>query len=277
MAQSTPSLNPELVDALKRLRLGRIAASLPERLVLAEQQEMSFDDLLLMILTDEIARRDNAATDNRAAQAGLDPSMRLEQWDKTAKVSFDKRVLSELVSLRFLETHRHVCVLGPVGVGKTFVANALGHLACRHGYNVTFARADETLRRLRQSRFDNSRDAEMIALTTVDLLILDDFALEPMSKEESKDVYQLFLERTGRASMIITSNRDTAEWLAMFDDVLLAQSAVDRFKNSAFDFVIEGESYRARLKPTIDASAAPPNAPAMKPKLHPRARSRRRR
>lgn len=272
-----PSINPELVEALKRLRLGRIAKSLPERLVLADKQEMSFDDLLLMLLTDEIARRDNAAADNRANDAGLDPTMRLEHWDKTSKVSFDKRVLAELASLRFLEAHRHVCILGPVGVGKTFVANALGHLACRHGYNVTFARADETLRRLRQSRFDNSRDAEMIALTTVDLLILDDFALEPMSKEESKDVYQLFLERTGRASMIITSNRDTAEWLAMFDDVLLAQSAVDRFKNTAYDFVIEGESYRARLKPTIDASAPVPDAPTMKQKIHPRARSRRRR
>lgn len=277
MMATSPTLNSELVDALKRLRLGRIAASLPERLVLAEKQEMSFDDLLLMLLTDEISRRDNTAADNRAAQAGLDPTMRLELWDKTAKVSFDKRVLSELMSLRFLEMHRHVCILGPVGVGKTYVANALGHLACRHGYNVTFARADETLRRLRQSRFDNSRDAEMIALTTVDLLILDDFALEPMSKEESKDVYQLFLERTGRASMIVTSNRDTAEWLAMFDDVLLAQSAVDRFKNTAYDFVIEGESYRARLKPTIDASAPLPDTPSMKPKVHPRSRTRRRR
>lgn len=273
---AAPALNPELITALKRLRLGRIALSLPERLVLADKQETSFDDLLLMLLTDEIARRDNAATDNRAAEAGLDPEMRLEQWDKTSKVKFDKRVLSEFVSLRFLEAHRHVCVLGPVGVGKTFVATALGHLACRHGYNVKFARADETLRRLRQSRFDNSRDAEMIALTTVDLLILDDFGLEPMSKEESKDVYQLFLERTGRGSMIVTSNRDTAEWLAMFDDVLLAQSAVDRFKNAAYDFVIEGESYRARLKPTIEASGPPPEAPAMKQKVHPRARSRRR-
>ena len=125
--------------------------------MLADTQETSFDDLLLMLLTDEIARRDNAATDNRAAQAGLDPEMHLERWDKTSKVKFDKRVLSELVSLRFLEMHRHVCVLGPVGVGKTFVATALGHLACRHGYNVEFARADETLRRLRQRRFDNRR------------------------------------------------------------------------------------------------------------------------
>jgi hypothetical protein len=113
MATETPRLNPELVDALKRLRLGRIALSLPERLVLAEKQEMSFDDLLLMILTDEITRRDNTAADNRVDQAGLDPSMRLELWDKTAKVSFDKRMLAELVSFRFLEAHRHVVVLGP--------------------------------------------------------------------------------------------------------------------------------------------------------------------
>jgi DNA replication protein DnaC len=275
-SSASGSSNPELTIALKRLRLGRIAETLHDRLVLAEKQDMSFEDLLLLIITDEIARRDNAAADNRAHVAGLDPQMRLELWDKSSKVTFDKRVLAELASLRFLETHRHVCVLGPVGVGKTFIANALGHLACRHGYNVKFARADETLRRLRQSRFDNSRDAEMVALTTTDLLILDDFALEPMSKEESKDVYQLFLERTGRASMIVTSNRDTAEWLAMFDDVLLAQSAIDRFRNSAFDFVVEGESYRTRQKPTIDTAGPPPDSPAMKPRVHPRSRARRR-
>lgn len=277
MTATTAPLNPELVDALKRLRLGRIALSLPERLVLAEKQDMAFDDLLLMILTDEISRRDSTAADNRASEAGLDPAMRLELWDKTAKVSFDKRLLSELVSLRFLQAHRHVVILGPVGVGKTFIGQALGHIACRHGYHVCFTRADEMLRTLKQSRFDNSRDAQMAALTAVDLLILDDFALEPMTKEESKDVYQLFLERTGRASMIVSSNRDTAEWLGMFDDVLLAQSAVDRFKNAAYDFVIEGESYRPRLKPTLDAKDPPPAEPAPKPKTHPRTAGRRRR
>ena len=249
--------------ALKRLKLGHIAQTLPERLVLADKQEMTFDDLLLLVLTDEITRRDSTAADNRARNANLDPGMRIELWDKTAKVSFDKRLLAELTSLRFLEAHRHIVVLGPVGVGKTFIAQALGHIACRHGYHVRFVRADEMLDTLRKSRFDNSRDAEMAALTSVDLLILDDFALEAMSKDESKDVYQLFIERTGHSSMIITSNRDTAEWLSMFDDVLLAQSAVDRFKNNAYDLVIDGESYRARLKPKIE-DQPPPSAPVRK-------------
>lgn len=274
MPAAARSIQPDLVSALKRLKLGRVLDTLPDRLVLAEKQDMSFDDLLLLILTDEIARRDSTATDNRAREAGLDPAMRLELWDKTAKVTFDKRLLAELISLRFLEAHRHVVVLGPVGVGKTFVAQALGHIACRHGYRVRFVRADAMLRTLRQSRLDNSREAEVIALTSVDLLILDDFALEAMTKEESKDVYQLFLERTGRASMIVTSNRDTAEWLAMFDDVLLAQSAVDRFKNAAYDFVIEGESYRPKLKPKLDAADPPPPSPANKARPHPRSRRR---
>jgi DNA replication protein DnaC len=269
-----PTVSHELVTALKRLKLGRIADTLPERLVLADKQSMSTEDVLLLCLTDEIARRDSSAAERRAQDAGLDPSMRLELFDKTAKISFDKRMLAELTSLRFLEAHKHVVILGPVGVGKTFVASALGHLACKHGYKVCFVRADAMLRTLRQSRLDNSREAEMIALTSVDLLILDDFALEPLSKEESRDVYQLFLERTGRASMIVTSNRDTAEWLAMFDDMLLAQSAVDRFKNSAFDFVVDGESYRSRLKPMLNDADPPPQAPATKPKLHPRARRR---
>ena len=105
----------------------------------------------------------------------------------------------------------------------------------------------------------------MVELSTVDLLVVDDFALEPMSRDESRDVYQLFVERTARASTIITSNRDTADWLALFDDPLLGQSAVDRFKNNAYDLVIDGESYRQKLKPSVDKDGPPPAAPVLKP------------
>jgi DNA replication protein DnaC len=256
MTTMTTTVAPELAAALRRLRLGRVLSTLGERLVLAEKQSMRFEDLLLLILTDEIARRDGSAAERRAVEARLDPDMTIERFDPSAKITYDKRLFAELTSLRFVEAHRHVVVLGPVGVGKTFLSHALGHLACCHGYSVSFTRADAMLHALKKSRFDNSRDDEMVALTTVDLLIIDDFALEPMSRDESKDVYELFVERTGRASTIITSNRDTSEWIAMFDDVLRAQSAVDRFKNAAYDLVIEGESYRPRLKPKLDESAA---------------------
>lgn len=269
-------LNPDLVSALKRLRLGRMLDTLPDRLVLADKQDMPLQDLLLLLLTDEIARRDNSAAMRRAHDGGLDPNMRLESFDKSAKVTFDKRMLAELTSLRFLESSKHVVILGPVGVGKTFVASALGHIACQHGYDVLFTRADAMLLRLRQSRLDDSREEELFRLTSVDLLIVDDFALSHMSKEESSDVYQLFLERTGHGSMIITSNRDTAEWLSMFDDMLLAQSAVDRVKNAAYDFVMDGESYRPRLKPKLvaETGAIAPSAPVRKPPKAPKRRRR---
>jgi DNA replication protein DnaC len=265
-------LNPDLVRALKTLRLGPIADTLPDRLVLADKQQMSFDDLLLLLLTDEINRRQSSAAARRADQAGLDPDLVLERWDKSAKVHFDKRILQELTTLRFVEASRNVVILGQVGVGKTFLASALGHLACKSGFNVRFVRADALLARLKQSRFDNSRDAVLADLCAVDLLIIDDFALEPMGREETRDVYQLFVERNARASTLVTSNRDTNEWLAMFDDMLLAQSAVDRFANNAYDLVVEGESYRARLKPNIDADGPPPQAPVQKQPAHPRKR-----
>ena len=152
-------------------------------------------------------------------------------------------------------------------------ARVENQVCCRAGFNVRFQRADDLLRILKQSRMDNSRNALMTQLATVDVLIIDDFALEPMTRDESRDVYQLFVDRNGRFSTIVTSNRDTAEWIATFDDALLALSAVDRFKNNAFDLVVDGESYRSRLKPNIEAMGPPPSAPVKKVPVHPRRRA----
>jgi len=274
---SPRTISTDLVASLKRLRLGGLIPTLAERFILAEKEDTPYEDLLLLLLTDEISRRDSNAASRRADLAGLDPDMVLERWDKTAKVTYDRRVMNELVSLRFVEDHRNVVILGPVGVGKTFFSNALGHLCCRAGFNVRLSRADALLRLFKQSRMDNSREALMTQLVTVDVLIIDDFALEPMSREESRDIYQLFVERNARASTIATSNRDTAEWIATFDDALLAQSAVDRFKNNAFDPVVDGESYRSRLKPSIDSLSPPPSAPVKKVPVHPRTKAAARR
>jgi DNA replication protein DnaC len=274
---SPRTISLDLVTSLKRLRLGGLIPTLAERFILAEKEDTPYEDLLLLLLTDEISRRDSNAASRRADLAGLDPDMVLERWDKTAKVTYDRRVMNELVSLRFVEDHRNVVILGPVGVGKTFLSNALGHLCCRAGFNVRLSRADALLRLFKQSRMDNSREALMTQLVTVDVLIIDDFALEPMNREESRDIYQLFVERNARASTIATSNRDTAEWIATFDDALLAQSAVDRFKNNAFDLVVDGESYRSRLKPSIDTLSPPPSAPVKKVPVHPRTKAATRR
>jgi len=255
-------LSAELLQSLKKLKLGKMAQTLPQRLVLADSQQLSREEFLLLILNDEVSRREGNAVTSRVDRAELDTDMRLERWDPSAKVTYDKRLFQELCSLRFIEQRRHVVILGSVGVGKTFMANAIGHLACQRLINVRLWRVDNMLRALRQSRLDNSREALLAELVAVDVLILDDFGLDQMSKDESRDIYQLFVERTGNASTIVTSNRDTDEWLTVFDDSLRAQGAVDRFKNAAYDLIIDGESYRPRLKPSLDEKQpADPPAP----------------
>lgn len=248
---ATDTISPDLKTALKRLKLGRLLDTLPERITLARQQKLPHQDFMLLVLQDEVSRRDGAATTLRAQRANLDPAMRLETWDATAKVTYDKELLNELVSLRFLDAHAHVALVGPVGVGKTFLAHALGHIACRRGASVLQLKADRLLKTLKHARLDNSYEAELRRFLAVDLLILDDFALDTMDPVESRDTYEILTERHRAGSIVVTSNRGPDEWLATFADPVRAQSAVDRFTSNAYDLVIEGESYRKRLKPRL--------------------------
>jgi DNA replication protein DnaC len=249
-------ITPDLKTVLRRLRLSPILATLPERLLLAREQKMPHQDFLLLVLGDEVSRRDSEATTMRARRAQLDPSMRLEAWDSTAKVTFDHALLNELVSMRFVQARAHVAVVGPVGVGKTFLAHALGHIACRHRHSVLALRADQMLKSLRHARLDHSYEAELRKLLAVDVLLLDDFGLDAMDPTESRDAYEIFTERHRAGTMIVTSNRGPDEWLATFADPVRAQSAIDRFMGNSYDLVIDGESYRPRQKPKLDPAAA---------------------
>ena len=253
-------MNPDIISqdlrvVLRRLKLSRILDTLPDRLALARAQQMPHQDLLLLVLSDEASRRDNLAATFRAQRALLDPTMQLESWDDTAKVTFDRALLNELVSLRFLEAHAHVAMVGPCGVGKTFLAHALGHIACRRGYSVLALRVDKMLKTLKHARLDNTHEAELRKLIGVDLLIVDDFGLDAMDAIESRDAYEILTERHRAGSMVITSNRGPDEWLGTFADPMRAQSAIDRFAGNSYDLVIEGESYRQRQKPSLTAPA----------------------
>ncbi len=251
VAPPAPSLSPELVALLRRLKLGKAIDTLPERLTLARQRKLSHAQLLELVLADEVARRDRHATTLRARAARLDPAMTLQTWNDDAAITYDHALWAELTTLRFVDDAHGVLILGPVGVGKTHLAHALGHIACRHRLRVHADRADRIFKRLKAARLDNSHDAELRRLIAVDLLILDDFALQAMDTVETADFYELIVERHQSTATIVTSNRDPAEWLAVLADPLLAQSAIDRLQSTAWELVIEGESYRRRQKPTL--------------------------
>jgi DNA replication protein DnaC len=176
----------------------------------------------------------------------------------TTKVSYDRAVFDELCSLRFIDAGHNAVIMGPVGVGKTFVATALGHAAVRRRYTVIFQRTDVLLKHLRASRLDNSHDAEMRKLLRVDLLILDDFALQTMDALDTSDIYDLIVERHRAASTVVTSNREPIEWLGQMADALLAQSAIDRLQSAAYELVLDGESYRQRQRPRLDVGTTAP-------------------
>jgi DNA replication protein DnaC len=247
----TDPISPELRTVMRRLKLSKMLDTLPDRLTLARQQKMPHQDLLLLVLCDEASRRDGLASTLRAQRGHLDPDMHLERWDETAKVTLDKAMWNELVSLRFIEAHAHAAIVGPVGVGKTFLAHALGHAACRRGHSVLALRADQMLKTLKHARLDNTHEQELRKLIAVDLLIIDDVCLDAMDSTESRDLYEILTERHRSGSMVLTSNRGPDEWLATFADPVRAQSAVDRFTSNSYDLVIEGESYRRRLKPGL--------------------------
>jgi DNA replication protein DnaC len=251
MSGPAPAVSAELRQTLRRLKLGQALDTLPERLTLAAKHGLGHAEFLELVLSDEVARRDRTSAALRARAAHLDPKMTLEAWDPSAQVTYDRSVLDELVSLRFVEASQNVFVLGPVGVGKTFIATALGHIACRRRVRVHFERADKLFRRLKATRLDGTYEAEVRKLVGTDLLIIDDFALQRLEPTETSDFYELVVERHKAASTVLTSNREPKEWLGVLADALLAQSAVDRLQSSAWELVIEGESYRQRERPTI--------------------------
>jgi DNA replication protein DnaC len=239
----TGHLSPDLRTTLRALKLGQMLDTLPERLTLARQQKMTHADFLELILADEVTRRE-------AKSAGLDA------WDPSAEIRYDRQLWNELASLRFLDGPHGALILGPVGVGKTHLASALGHIAIRRRRTVHMAPAAKLLKRLKAARLDNTLEAEMRRLAGVELLILDDFALQPLDATETTDFYQLCVERHRKGATIVTSNRTPEEWLSMMADPLLAQSAVDRLASTAYELVIEGQSYRRRQKPALRDSAA---------------------
>jgi DNA replication protein DnaC len=196
-----------LKTILKKLKLSGMLATLPDRIAYARKEKLDLSEFLELVLDDEVERRQNVHLQNRLRGAGFEQECTLEGFDWSADIRVDKARLNDLFGLHFIERQENVILNGPVGVGKTFLACALGHAACRAGYRVLFARADTMLKTLAQSRADNSFDRELRRFLNPDLLVVDDFGLRKLSSHASSDFYELIIERHMRSSTIVTSNR----------------------------------------------------------------------
>ncbi len=239
----------QLKTNLRTLRLSGVLDTLEVRLSQARAGELGHLEFLEVLLEDEIARREHKALSERVRRARFDEEATLEDFDFAFNPKLPVALIRDLATLRFLEDRESVLLFGPVGVGKTYVAQALGHLACRRGYSVSFLKTSRVLSELAGGRADGSFDSRLRRLARIQLLILDDFGLRGFTQSQGDDLFELISERHRRGSLILTSNRTPKDWYELFPNPVVAEGILDRLVNSAFHVSMEGKSYRPHKRP----------------------------
>lgn len=234
----------DLIPLLKKLRLSGVLETLDLRTKQAVDDDVSHSEFLFRLFSDEVERRDAKQLSQRIRRAGFEHEKTIEDFDFQFNPTVPKAKLLELATCAFVEKREPVLVVGPAGVGKSHLGQALGHRACRVGYTVLYTSAHDMLLQLRASRADDSYERRMLRFTAPDLLIVDDLGLRPLAHDEPIDLYEIVRRRYERGSMIVTSNRAVDEWAPLFGDPLLASAALDRLLHHAHVIEIEGDSYR---------------------------------
>ena len=238
-----------LQSKLKTLKLGGMLDSLELRLSQAEKDHLGYIEFLELLLEDEIQRRANKSLQARIAKAHFEEVKTLEEFNFSFNPKIPAQQIRDLGTCQFIERKESVLICGPVGVGKTHIAQALGHQACRLGYKVFFTKTSRLLADLSGGRADGSWELRLRRYLRFDLLIMDDFCLTPLNPQQAEDLYQLIEERYRRGSMVVTSNRAPEDWYDLFPNPVIAESALDRLINCAHQVVLTGRSYRPMLRP----------------------------
>ena len=234
----------DLVPVLKKLRLSGVMKTLDLRKRQALEEDLGIEEFLYRLLRDEVERRDAKQTELRLRRASFEGTKRLEDFDFTFNPKIPKQRIIDLAAGHFVEKRENVLLIGPTGVGKSHLAQAIGERACRSGSSVLFTSAQRLFAALRGSRADQSYEKKLLRFTSPDVLVIDDLGLRPLEREEPLDLYEIIRARYETGSMIITSNRAIEEWYALFPDDLMASAAMDRLLHHAEVVVLEGQSYR---------------------------------
>ena len=234
----------QLEPYLRRLRLSGMLDTLEVRHQQAIAEKISYLDFLAMLFQDEVERRNMGQLQRRLKKAGFSTGMTLEGFNFGFNPTINRQQIYDLATTRFIERKESVIFAGQAGVGKTHLACALAHQACRKNYDVLFVKTTHLLRHLNHGRADGTWESKLEHYQKPALLVLDDWGLKPFGRPAADDIYEIIAERYERGSMIITSNRDIEEWAELFGDPLLASAALDRVIHHAHVIKIVGPSYR---------------------------------
>jgi DNA replication protein DnaC len=237
-------LTQPLLDKLTQLRLPAFRAALEEQLHNSQYTDLPFEDRLGLLVDRECTHRDNNRMQRRLKAARLSLPATIEDLDLSPARGLDRRLILQLAQGEWIRQHLNILVLGPTGVGKTFLACALAHAACRHNFNVRYQRTSRLLHQTALAHADGSYPKLLDAFARVQLLVLDDWLRDPLTRAQSQDLLEILDDRYGRSATLVATQVPVAEWHARFPDPTIADAILDRLVHNAYRLTLKGESRR---------------------------------
>ena len=239
-------LNQQTMSILHSLKLFGLAKSFEERLADPKQASLSHAEFVGLLVEDEKTHRDNLRLRRLLKKAKLRQEAAMEDIDYGASRGLNRQVILELANTQWIAAYRNVILSGPTGIGKSYIACALGNSAARSGYTVLYLRAPRLFESLQQARGDGSHLKTLARLSRVQLLIIDDFLLTPLSDWERRDLLEVIEDRYQAGATIITSQCPLNDWHPAIGDPTLADAICDRLLHNAYKIELRGDSLRLR-------------------------------
>jgi DNA replication protein DnaC len=237
-------LNEQTLSTLNALKLFGMARTFEERLSSAQQAELSHADFVGLLVQDEKTYRDNLRLRRLLRNARLRQPAALEDIDYRHPRGISKQVMMELGSTQWIDGHRTALITGPSGIGKSYLACALGNFAARAGYTVLYMRSPRLFETLQQARGDGSHLKTLARLARAQLLIIDDLLLTPPSQWERQDLLEIVEDRYQSGATVITSQCPIGDWHPNIGDPTLADAICDRLLHNAYRIELKGDSMR---------------------------------
>lgn len=222
----------------------------------ADISQLTFEERLGLLIDSEMAERDSRQNAARLRRAKLKQAATPEDIDFRHPRGLDRTLFARLMTSKWVKERQNVLICGPTGVGKTFIACALANQACRHGHSAFYVRLPRLLPALAIGRGDGSYAKILDQLAKTDVLIIDDWGLAPLTDESRRDLLEIFDDRHGARSTIITSQLPVKHWHEAIGDPTLADAILDRLVHQAHTLNLDGESLRKKAKPLTQTTAS---------------------